>query len=233
MSAHAILYAARLMSTQPTIHAFPLGEYQTNCFVVQPRQPADPSSRGCWVVDCGFEPGVMIDFIKRENLKPEALLLTHTHCDHIAGIDEMLDALGPMPMYVHKAERGFCSEPMLNLSVGIGMNLRVTEPDHFLEGGETLALGETTWRVVHTPGHSPGGVCYVHDESRQAIVGDTLFAGSIGRSDLPTSDANALRHTIQNVIMSWPDDMTIYPGHGPKTTIGRERKSNPYVVNGF
>jgi hydroxyacylglutathione hydrolase len=216
------------MSTKPTIHPFALGEFQTNCFVV-----TTEAEKVCWIVDCGFDPGEMIDFIKREKLTPKAMLLTHTHVDHIAGIDEAIAALGRMPMFVHRAEAGFCSEPMLNLSVGIGMQLRVTEPDHYLSGGETLELGATTWRVVHTPGHSPGGVCYVHDESKQAIVGDTLFAGSIGRFDFPTSDADALRHSVREVMMSWPDDMTIYPGHGPKTTIGRERATNPYVTGGF
>lgn len=226
--------------SHPVIHPFVLGEFQTNCFVVTPspapgngygKQPAE--HRDCWIVDCGFDPGEMIDFIQRENLTPTAMLLTHTHVDHIAGVDEARRALGAMPMYVHRAEKGFCAEPMLNLSPGIGMELRATEPDNYLDGGEKLTLGTTTWRVVHTPGHSPGGICFVHDESKQAIVGDTLFAGSIGRFDFPTSDGSALRHSIQEVMMSWPDDLTIYPGHGPKTTIGEERATNPYVLGAF
>lgn len=220
------------MSTPPVIKGFPLGDFQTNCYVVTPGTTSG-NERPCWIIDCGFNPQPMIDHIKRESLTPKAMLLTHTHVDHIAGIDELLRALGAMPMYVHQAEKGFCADPMLNLSPGIGLEISVTEPDHSLKGGETLTLGDTTWRVVHTPGHSPGGVCYVHDESKQAITGDTLFAGSIGRFDLPGSDGNALRHSILNVMMSWPDDMKIYPGHGPATTIGRERKSNPYVTGGF
>jgi glyoxylase-like metal-dependent hydrolase (beta-lactamase superfamily II) len=115
----------------------------------------------------------------------------------------------------------------------MGMPVTVTEPDHTLRGGGTLELDGLLWRVVHAPGHSPGGVLYVHDESKQAIVGDTLFAGSIGRMDFPSSDPAALRLTISEVLMGLPDDMTIYPGHGEVTTIGRERTTNPFVVYGF
>lgn len=215
----------------PVIHPFPLGDFQTNCFVVTPDTPAP--GMACWIVDCGFEPGELIDFVKQQQLVPKAMLLTHTHCDHIAGVDEVLKAFGPMSLYAHRAEAGFCSEPMLNLSPGIGLALSVTEPDHLLDGGETLELDGTKWRVVHLPGHSPGGVAYVHAESHQAITGDTLFAGSIGRFDFPTSDIDDLRRSVRETMMSWPDDTTIYPGHGPKTTIGRERKTNPYVVNNF
>jgi len=87
--------------------------------------------------------------------------------------------------------------------------------------------------VVHAPGHSPGGVLFIHDASNQAIVGDTLFAGSIGRIDFPTSDPEAFRQTILKVMMNLPDDLAIHPGHGPATTIGQERTTNPFVVNGF
>ncbi|MCL4211404.1 MAG: MBL fold metallo-hydrolase [Phycisphaeraceae bacterium] len=213
---------------RPIIHTFVLGDYQTNCFVVEA-----PPSRDCWIVDCGQEPEELIDFIRSRGLKPVALLLTHAHLDHIAGIDIARRALGPMPMFIHRAEAGFCSDPMANLSILTGRPVSVTEPENLLSGGETLQLAGTRWRVLHTPGHSPGGVCYIHDDSRQALVGDTLFAGSIGRFDFPTSDPDALRTSILETIMSLPDDMTVHPGHGPATTIGRERKTNPYVRGGW
>ena len=214
--------------TKPQIKTFVLGDFQTNCFVV-----TTAGNDECWIVDCGFEPETMLDYIQTNGLKPSALLLTHAHSDHIAGVDLALNKFGPMPMYIHESEAGYCSDPMLNLSANMGMELRISEPDNQLKDGDTLTLGESTWRVVHAPGHSPGGILFVHDESKQAIVGDTLFAGSIGRFDFPTSNADNLRHTISEVLMSLPDDMTIHPGHGPSTTIGHERTTNPYVLQGF
>jgi len=214
---------------QPVIQTFVLGDYQTNCFVVHV-----PPDKACWIVDCGMEPDEMLEWIDRSGLKPAAILLTHTHLDHIAGVNQALEKFGSnLPLYVHNAEAGYCSDPRRNLSAFIGMPTICREPDHYLKGGEVLTLGGTTWRVLHTPGHSPGGVCYIQDESKQAIVGDTLFAGSIGRFDFPTSNHADLRHTILNVMMSLPEDMIIHPGHGESTTIGQERSSNPYIRNGF
>jgi glyoxylase-like metal-dependent hydrolase (beta-lactamase superfamily II) len=212
------------MNQQPKIHTFVLGDYQTNCYVV-----TMPAGTDCWIVDCGQRPQKMFDFIEKEGMKPTALLLTHTHVDHIAGIDLAIARFGRMPMYVHEAEAGFCSDPMLNLSALTGMPVSVTEPDHQLKDGQRLMLGESEWRVLHTPGHSPGGVCFIHDESKQALVGDALFAGSIGRVDFPTSDPDEMRTTLFEKLMALPDDMMIYPGHGPSTTIGAERKSNPFL----
>lgn len=214
--------------TAPIITPFVLGEYATNCHVV-----TVPPSMDCWIVDCGFEPGEMLDWIESQGLTPRGILLTHCHVDHIAGIDEALSRLGSMPMHVHEAEAGFCSDPMLNLSALSGMPVNVTEPDQLLRDGDILTLGDSRWRVLHTPGHSPGGVAFVHDDSKQAIVGDTLFAGSIGRFDFPTSNADDLRRSVRQTLMSLPDDCTIYPGHGPSTTIVRERRTNPYIVGGF
>lgn len=212
----------------PRVNTFVLGMYETNCFVV-----TVPGRTDCWIVDCGFDPEPMLDWVADEGLSPAALLLTHTHPDHIAGVDDALGRFGPMPVYVHEAEAGFCSDPDRNLSAALGMPVKVTEPDHLLHDGDTLRLGDVTWRVVHAPGHSPGGVLYVHDDSRQAIVGDTLFAGSIGRIDFPSADPDAMRHTIGAVLMGLPDDLTVYPGHGPATTIGQERATNMFVVHGF
>lgn len=216
----------------PHIQTFILGDYQTNCFVVT--VPDSPSNKDdCWIVDCGFQPQAMFDYIEAKKLKPTRLLLTHAHCDHIAGVDAALARLGPVPLAIHDAEKDFCSNPMLNLSAMIGPPITCSEPEKCLHDGDSLNFNGTTWRVVHAPGHSPGCALFIHDKSKQAIVGDTLFAGSIGRIDFPTSDPDAMRNTIANVMMSLPDDLTIHPGHGPKTTIGRERKTNPFVVQGF
>jgi hydroxyacylglutathione hydrolase len=219
--------------TRPAIHTFVLGDYQTNCFVVTPGPEHDVGGP-CWIVDCGYSPGKMLDFVEDNALKPQAILLTHCHSDHIAGIDEAINRFGRPPggMYVHEAEAEWCENALLNLSAMVGAPVTAMRPDHLLKGGETLELAGTHWRVLHTPGHSPGGVCYIHDDSKQAIVGDLIFAGSIGRIDFPTSDPDAMQRSL-DLIMQLPDDVTIYPGHGPSTTIGRERRSNPFIVHGL
>lgn len=213
---------------KPDLTTFVLGDFMTNCFVV-----TTPPHDTCWVVDCGYDPDPLIDHLTEQSLRPEALLLTHCHSDHIAGVDRLLSRFGSMPVYVHEAEAGFCSDPMLNLSGLLGRPVTCTEPDRLLAGGDELELNGTTWRVVHAPGHSPGCVLYIHDASKQAIVGDTLFAGGIGRIDFPTSNPDDMRRTIMETMMALPDDLVIHPGHGPETTIGRERVTNPFVVAGF
>jgi glyoxylase-like metal-dependent hydrolase (beta-lactamase superfamily II) len=208
------------------ISTFVLGNYQTNCHVVT-------CEDDCWVVDCGYEPEKLIEFLLVNNLSPSAILLTHCHADHIAGLDQLRSKIGNIQMFCHKAEAEWNQTPMLNLSGMAGMPVTAAPVQGYLDEHSTLSLGSSVWRILHTPGHSPGSICFVHDESEQAIVGDTLFAGSIGRHDFPTSSVNDLRHSISEVLMNLPDSMKIYPGHGPSSTIGVERATNPFVVEGF
>lgn len=234
-------------STRPEITTFALGDWQTNCHVVRvpgARPPHDP--RACWIVDCGQRPKPLIDHVRRAGLKPVAIILTHAHVDHIAGIDEALAAFGPLPILAHEAERDFNAEPMLNLSAFAAMDTRVSPPTAFLSDGDRLELAGSRWTVRHVPGHSPGGIALIHGlegleraeagdggvaEPPVAIVGDTLFAGSIGRVDFPTSDPEALKRSIRDVLLSLPDSTRVLPGHGPATTIGAERRANPFVLD--
>lgn len=204
----------------------PLGDWQTNCHVVF---VPDDAERRAWIVDCGDRPEPLFAEIDRRGLRPEAILLTHCHVDHIMGIDRALARYGRLPIVAHPAEATWNGEPMLNLSAFAGMEVRVTAPEVFVEDDSTLDLAGTRWLVRHVPGHSPGSVAYLHLPSRQALVGDTLFAGSIGRFDFPSSDGAALKRSILEVLMRWPDEVEIRPGHGPTSTIGAERRSNPYV----
>lgn len=214
-------------TARPVVTTFALGDYQTNCAVVTPGPPESASA--CWIADCGQRPGELLAFVRANGLTPEALVLTHAHMDHIAGLFEARSAFPEVPIWIHAAEQAWLTDANLNLSAFSGQPVTGPEPDRLLEHGETLTLCNEPWRVLHTPGHSPGGVTLVHDDSRQAIVGDALFAGSIGRTDFPGSSFETLERSIREHLYTLPDETVIYPGHGPTSTIGAEKTSNPFV----
>lgn len=222
------------MEPAPNIRAFVLGDFETNCHLVTVPGAADPAARRhAWIVDVGQDPGALLDAVERERLEVKAILFTHAHADHIAGVDEAISRLGAnVPRLVHSTEASAFEDPEFNLSAFIGAPISVSPPTGDLRPGTTLELAGTKWRVLFTPGHSPGGVTLVHDASHQAIVGDTLFAGSIGRTDFPTSDPEAMHRTLADVLLSLPDETRVFPGHGPATTIGAERRSNPWLKPG-
>lgn len=238
------VYAARVSSlpvtgrpgteATPRIRTFVLGDFQTNCFVVTVPDAVDPGARRhAWIVDVGQDPDALLDAVEQEGLEVKAMLFTHAHADHIAGVDEAIRRLGSrIPRLAHPLEAGAFEDPQLNLSAFVAAPISVSAPNGVLLPGVALELAGTHWRVLHTPGHSPGGVTLVHDASGQAIVGDTLFADSIGRTDFPTSDPTAMRNSLMKVLLSLPDATRIHPGHGPATTIGAERRSNPWLRAG-
>lgn len=212
------------------IQGFALGPFATNCYVIH--VPPDPA---CWIIDASFEPDPLIAYVREHNLTPERIILTHAHIDHIAGLDLVRRAFPtgpdgqPVPVIIHEDEASWLTDPVLNLSASHGELIMTKPAEETFKGGETLSLAGTDWRVLHTPGHSPGGITLVHDESHSAIVGDTLFAGSIGRFDFPTSNEADLFNSIRDVLYALPDETIAYPGHGPTTTIGHEKRSNPFV----
>lgn len=210
----------------PEIETFTLGPFATNCYVVS---IVGDASKACWIVDASFGPGVMVDHVRERGLRPSQLILTHAHADHIAGVEELREAFPEMKVLLHRAEKEFMTSPALNLSAGFPPYVICREADRLLEGGETLTLAGTAWRVLHTPGHSPGGIALVHDESGTAIVGDTLFFGSVGRFDFPTSNERDLVRSIRETLYRLPPETKVLPGHGPATTIGREMRQNEFV----
>ncbi|MVP01996.1 MBL fold metallo-hydrolase [Paenibacillus lutrae] len=204
------------------IETFTLGPMSTNAYLL-----TDESGKRGVVIDPGMKPGPLLKRIK--DMEIEAILLTHAHLDHIGGVQEVRELKG-CPVYLHDEEAGWLGSPKLNGSARWPevTGPIVVEPAEFaLDEGQVLDfLGEKI-RVFHTPGHSPGSVSFLLD--KHLIGGDVLFRLSVGRTDLPGGDWNTLLDSIHGKLFKLDDDIVVYPGHGPKTTIGYEKQNNPYV----
>jgi glyoxylase-like metal-dependent hydrolase (beta-lactamase superfamily II) len=216
----------------PTIRGFALGPFQTNCYVVHDPNETAPDA-ACWIVDASFGPQNLITEVERLGKRLQAIILTHAHVDHIAGIAEVQRAFPGTPVWMHEAEREWLGDPERNLSLGFGQPVSLGGPDRLLGEGDALTLGATHWRVLHVPGHSPGSIALVFDgvggAPTMAISGDALFQGSVGRTDFPGSSFDELAGSIRTKLYTLPDDTVIYPGHMGMTTIGEEKRTNPYV----
>lgn len=185
----------------------------------------------CWVIDPGLAPASddMLIFLSEKALSPQALILTHAHADHIAGVPLLLERFADLPVYLAEIEWPFLADPAQNLSAMGGMDLRVSVGNLLdLAPGMTLELGRTRWQVFDTSGHSPGGRTLYCDAQSIAVVGDALFAGSIGRVDFPHSDGARLLANIREQLFTLPGQTRICSGHGPDTTVEVERTTNPF-----
>jgi len=208
------------------ISTFVLGAWQTNCFLVQCEQSA-------WLIDVGFDPEPMLDeaqALVTKGIKLEKIIQTHAHVDHIAGLAQAKQRFPDVPLAIHEAEAAFLGDASLNLSINLAEPIVAPEADEILTHGQSLTLGSMAFEIRHTPGHSPGGISLIGQQAKHAIVGDALFAGSIGRFDFPTSDGELLLRSIKEQLLTLEDDITIHPGHGPTSTIGSERRTNPYLA---
>lgn len=207
---------------EPHILRFVLGPHQTNCYLVA-------IEARCWIIDAGFGAEALVETIRQRGWTPEALILTHAHADHIGGVREIRAAFPDLPIHIHPDEREWLADPELNLSAPMGFPVTAPPASHMLEEGQILELVGTRWRVLHTPGHSPGGVTLHCPELGVALVGDVLFQGSTGRWDFPTSDEMDLRRSITERLFDLPDETIVLSGHGEQTTIGDEKANNPVV----
>lgn len=204
------------------VEALTLGPFQSNCYIAAPVRPGPVV-----VIDPGDEPNRILARLGGRDVA--AVLLTHAHLDHIGGVAEVARATGA-PVHLHPADR-FLYDAAPEHARMYGLRLEPPPaPDAELEAGQTLRFGDLAWEVRHVPGHSPGHVAFVGHGV--AFVGDCVFAGSIGRTDLPGGDMETLLTSIRREILRLPADTPLYPGHMGPTTVGREARTNPFLVTG-
>lgn len=198
-----------------------LGPLETNCYIV-----ACPETGASAVIDPGAPDPWIRQTAATHGLKPSRIILTHAHLDHIGGVAWVKGWTGA-PVWIHPADEAMLQSPRLNGSASFGSPISAPAPDRLLQDGEIIALGNLSLQVLHTPGHTPGGICLY--TPGHLIAGDTLFAGSIGRADLPGGSFEALIQSIRTKLLPLPPETVVYPGHGPTTTIGDEKEYNPFL----
>ena len=199
----------------------PVGAYEANCVILFDAQG------NAWVVDPGDEAEVIAAQLRRKELTPRRILLTHGHLDHISALGDLLDAWPGLPVMVHAADADWCFTDDRNRLPGYGAPPARPASQAFYAEGDTLADGDLSATILHTPGHSPGSVC-IHVADGPLVSGDTLFARSIGRTDFPGGSVMEMAKSLRR-LSQLDSGLTVIPGHGPATTIGDEIKWNPYL----
>jgi len=200
--------------------------FQENGLLLWPQGQAD-----CWFVDPGFppQPEALAAAVHQHGLKPQAILLPHCHADHLAGVRLLQQKLPGTPLWAPRDEEHMLGDANANLSAPFGFSVTAPPADRLLSPNEQLDLGGLSWTVLDVGGHSPGGLAYYCPAAGVVIVGDALFAGSIGRHDFPGSSQRRLLRNIRENLLTLPPETVVYSGHGPTTTVAREKRYNPFV----
>jgi hydroxyacylglutathione hydrolase len=198
-----------------------VGALETNCYIL-----GDEKTKQAVVIDPGGDFEIIEDHLKKLELKVQYIILTHGHVDHIGALGELKKATGA-EILIHSKDSAMLYDPNQNLSIFSGDKITPIKADKLLEEGDIIHCGGIRLEVLHTPGHTPGGISLLTD--KMVFTGDSLFCGSIGRTDFPGSSFQKLIQSIKDKLLSKDDDFIIYPGHGPSSTIGEERKNNPFL----
>lgn len=205
------------------IGKFVLGPVGTNCYIV-----INEKSSECLIVDPASCPPEFVRYIRNAGLAVKAVLLTHGHFDHIMGLDVLLREF-PVPVYAYEAEKDLLENAQLNASLSMYGQGYTFSGAEYVTNRQNIKAAGITLQVIYTPGHTSGGCCYYIPDENVLFSGDTLFHGSVGRTDLPTGSMGQLVNSIRDRLFVLPDETKVYPGHMEETTIGYEKKYNPFV----
>ncbi len=201
-----------------------VGPLETNCYIIW-----DSQTRNCAIIDPGGDKELIMSCIEANGLSLDYILLTHGHCDHCFCAGSIAQETNNVRVAMHEDDLALINESLAVVGYFYDIDEYVdVHPTDFISEGDTILLGSSKIEVAQTPGHSPGGLCYIADCG--VFCGDTIFAGSIGRTDLPGGSYNLLIQSIRSKILALPDETRLYPGHGPATAVGIERKHNPFLI---
>ena len=204
------------------IETLVVGPFASNCYIV-----GSESTKEGMIIDPGAEANKILESVKDLGLDIKFIGLTHGHIDHVGALKEVKEATGA-EVAIHASDADSLRGRSLSTIFGLSYPA-LDPPDRLLKGGDSIDIGDLHFLVLHTPGHTPGGVCFLGQEV--VFTGDTLFNYGIGRTDLPLGSYSELMNGIHTKLMVLPDDTVVYPGHGPDTTIGNERRANPFICN--
>ena len=206
------------------IKSVAVGELETNCYIVWDEKSGDAA-----VIDPGSDGAVIEAELKALGLRPARIINTHGHFDHIGANAKIKKTYGAA-LAIHSGDAALLGDAKSYATTFGIKTCSSPEPDSLLKDGDTVTIGSHALEVIHTPGHTPGGVCFYDKAEKILITGDTLFAGSVGRTDLPGGSYETLMDSIRTKILPIDDDVRVYPGHGPDSTIGTEKQTNPYLM---
>ncbi|MCL5056730.1 MAG: MBL fold metallo-hydrolase [Actinobacteria bacterium] len=198
-----------------------VGPMDNNCYII-----GCGETREAAVIDPGDEGGRILRKLEDLKLKCSCIIMTHGHIDHIGALGQVLDATGAQVM-IHERDAGMLTSPGRNLSMYTDTSIKFKAADKLLIDGDTVMVGKVELKIIHTPGHTPGGISIL--AGGKLITGDTLFAGSVGRSDFPGGDHDQLIRSIKEKLLVFSPETPVYPGHGPASTVGEESKNNPFL----